>query len=45
VSKFELPETQFEKTKWPVKPTCSEEITVLSTVLYLSLNLLSNDIK
>jgi len=41
VSKFELPETQFERAvrdKSPVKPTWSEKNTVLSTFLGSSLN-------
>jgi len=48
VSKFELPETQFEKqtgTKLPVKPTWSGKMTVLSTFLESSLSFLSNNIK
>jgi len=32
-------------TKLPVKHTCSEEMTVLSTFLESSLNFLSNNIK
>jgi len=45
VSKFELPETQFEETKLPVKPTWSTKITVLSTFLESSLNFLFNNLK
>jgi len=32
-------------TKWPVKPTCSKKITVLSTFLESSSNFLSNNLK
>jgi len=45
VPKFELPETQFKRTKSPIKPTWSEKMTVLSTFLKSSLNFLSNNLK
>jgi len=45
VRKFEHLETQFERTKWPVKTTCSKKITVLSTYLESSLNLSSKNLK
>jgi len=48
VSKFELPETQFERTvkvKIACKPTWSEKISVLSTFSESSLNFLSNNLK
>jgi len=48
VSKFELKETQFERTvkdKSLVKPTWSKKMTVLSTFLESSLNFLSNNLE
>jgi len=44
VSKFEVPKTQ-SGIKSLLKLTWSEKITVLSTFLESSLNLLSNDIR
>jgi len=49
VSKFELSETQFERTYRNkiacISYTCSEKMTVLSTFLECSLNFLSNNVK
>jgi len=48
VSKFELPETQFERqseTKSLVKPTWSMEMTDISTFLECLLNFLFNKLK
>jgi len=48
VSKFELPETQFERTvkvKIACKPPWSEKISVLSTFSESSLNFLFNNVK
>jgi len=48
VSKFELTETQFEKTvrdKIACKSTCGEKMSVLSTFLESSINFLSNNMK
>jgi len=48
VSKFELPETQFERTvrdKIACKTTWSEKMIVLSTFLESSLNFLSDNLK
>jgi len=48
VSKFELSETQFERTaraKSPVKLTWSEKMTVLSTFLKSPLNFICNNLK
>jgi len=48
MSKFELPETLFDKmsgTKSPVKPTCSKKIAVLSTFFKYLLNILFNNLK
>jgi len=45
VSKFDVPQTQFERIKSPVKPTRSMKITVLSTFLESPLNFLSKDKK
>jgi len=45
VSKFELPETQFEGTKLTVIPTWSKKMRVLSTFLKSPLNFLFNNLK
>jgi len=45
LSKFELSERQFKRTKSPVKPSWNDKITVLSTVFESPLNYLYNDIK